>query len=126
MRLGLGGVRALPRASGARLVAAELTDPQGTLAALHSRLGAGLAEALGRPDERRPLFAHVTLVRLGVPAADLGGDRLTEIASGDAGVTDLTEQVFDVSRCALYDSRQIAGGPPRYDALVGGRLEPVS
>jgi 2'-5' RNA ligase len=84
----------------------------GALGALHRRVARAVEEAAGISPEERPLRPHVTLVRFRRPA------RVELPASGDR------ERAFDCSRCALYDSHQVTGGPPRYQALLVATLEP--
>jgi 2'-5' RNA ligase len=49
---------------GARVLCAELSDPDGTLAALQARVSDGLAGAGVYQPEKRPFRAHVTVARL--------------------------------------------------------------
>jgi 2'-5' RNA ligase len=62
-RLALGGALLLPPRR-SRVLCAELTDPDGTLAALQARVSAGLEAAGVYPPERRPFRAHATVARL--------------------------------------------------------------
>ena len=109
-RLELGELVAFPRRSRATVVAVELRDPEGALAALHARVTAAVGRVLEAPGEDRPLRPHVTLVRFRRPA------RVGRLEPMDE------ERVFDCSRCALYDSHQTPGSPPRYEALVMASL----
>ncbi len=110
----LGGLRARPRASRARLVAVELHDRDGALAERARRVREAVGAALGRRPDASPLWPHVTVLRLAREArVDLPGP-----PSGG-------EHVFDVGRAALYDSHQSPGGPPRYRELVAVEFTPV-
>jgi 2'-5' RNA ligase len=111
-RLEVAGPVAFPRPARATVAGVELRDPSGRLAVLHRRVGAAVARAGGIAPDDRPLRAHVTLVRFRRPA------RVALAAAGDR------ERAFDCSRCALYDSHQVTGGPPRYRALLVATLEP--
>jgi 2'-5' RNA ligase len=62
-RLALGGALLLPPRR-ARVLCADLADPDGTLAALQSRVGDGLAAAGVYTPEKRPFRAHATVARL--------------------------------------------------------------
>ncbi len=110
-RLEVIGTAAFPRAARATVAGVELRDPTGGLEALHARVGRAVQAAAGIPPEARPLRPHVTLVRFRRPA------RVEPAASADR------ERAFDCSRCALYDSHQVTGGPPRYQALLVATLE---
>ena len=110
-RLEVVGTVAFPRAARATVAGVELRDPTGALEALHARIGRAVDAAAGIPPEARPLRPHVTLVRVRHPAR-----------VADAGPAD-RERAFDCSRCALYDSHQVTGGPPRYQALLVATLE---
>jgi len=112
-RVGPAALRALPRASRARLVAVELADPEGALAALARRVRAAVEQALGRPGEEGRFWPHVTLVRLRPPA------RAAALPPVDR------EHLFDISRAALYDSVQSPGGPPTYRELAAVELSPA-
>lgn len=101
-----GALRARPQASRARLIALELRDVDGALSALAARLAPAVGEALGAPPPRRPLWPHVTLVRMRRP----GPVSLPRVPH--------EERTFGISRAALYDSRQTPGGPPRYERVV--------
>jgi 2'-5' RNA ligase len=57
-----GGLLLPPRRS--RVLAVSLADPDGTLAGLQARVGAGLAEAGVYTPETRPFRAHATVARL--------------------------------------------------------------
>ena len=107
IRVAPGGLRARPRAARARLVAVELDDPQGALSERARRVRAAVDAVLGREPEDGELWPHVTLMRLGQPGR-----------VGPLEPPEGREQVFDVSRGALYDSHQSPGGPPRYRELV--------
>lgn len=62
-RLALGGALLLPPRR-ARVLCAEVEDPDGTLASLQAAVSAGLvAEGVHEP-ERRPFRAHATVARL--------------------------------------------------------------
>lgn len=102
-----GPLRAWPCAARARLVALELRDLHGGLAALAARLAPAVARALGEAPPPRPLWAHVTLVRLRRPGAV------------EPAALPREERTFGISRAALYDSRQTPGGPPRYVRVAG-------
>jgi RNA 2',3'-cyclic 3'-phosphodiesterase len=62
-RLALGGSLLLPPRR-ARVLCATLADPDGTLAALQSRVSDGLAAAGVYTPEKRPFRAHATVARL--------------------------------------------------------------
>jgi 2'-5' RNA ligase len=62
-RLALGGALLLPPRR-ARVLAADLSDPDGTLAALQSQVSDGLAAAGVYTPEKRPFRAHATIARL--------------------------------------------------------------
>jgi 2'-5' RNA ligase len=62
-RLALDGALLLPPRR-ARVLCADLSDPDGTLAALQARVSAGLAAAGVYTPEKRPFRAHVTVARL--------------------------------------------------------------
>jgi 2'-5' RNA ligase len=110
---GLGAVRARPAAGRARLVAVELLDPEGALAARAARVRAAVDGVLGRAPDGRALWPHVTVARWSRPVR----------ASRLSGVDQ--EHLFDISRAALYDSEQSPGGPPRYRELVAVELVPA-
>jgi 2'-5' RNA ligase len=112
--LALGAAHARPRPSRATLVAVELDDRDGALADRARRVREAVGQALGRRREGPPFWPHVTVVRLRRPA------RVGPLPA-PAG----REQVFDVSRGALYDSHQSPDGPPRYRELVAVEFSPV-
>jgi RNA 2',3'-cyclic 3'-phosphodiesterase len=62
-RLALAGALLLPPRR-ARVLCAEVADPDGTLAELQSRVSDGLAAAGAYEPETRPFRAHVTVARL--------------------------------------------------------------
>lgn len=62
-RLALGAALLLPPRR-ARVLCAELADPDGALAALQARVSAGLADAGVYTPEKRPFNAHATVARL--------------------------------------------------------------
>jgi 2'-5' RNA ligase len=111
-RLEIAGAVAFPRPARATVAGVELRDLTGALAALHRRVAEAVERGAGIPPEDRPLRPHVTLVRFRRPT------RIAVPAPGDR------ERAFDCSRCALYDSHQVTGGPPRYQALLVATLEP--
>jgi 2'-5' RNA ligase len=113
VRVGLGPLRARPRSSRARLVARELTDPEGALAEWILRVRAAVDAALERSPDGSAPWPHVTLVRL---------RRAVRVDLPPA--TD-EEHMFDISRAALYDSHQSPGGPPRYRELFAVELRPA-
>lgn len=114
IRVALGGVRARPRASRARLLAVELDDPDGGLAERARRVREALAGVLGREADGTPLWPHVTVLRL---------SRAARVPPPPA--PRWREHVFDVGRGALYDSHQSPGGPPRYRELAAVEFAPV-
>lgn len=105
------GLATRPRGRRPRLVALELDDPGGEAARRAGRLRALLERAVGAVPDARPLWPHVTLVRL---------PRGTSGAPGT--LPDVPEHVFDFSRAALYHSDTSGGGPSRYVALGALRL----
>jgi 2'-5' RNA ligase len=113
IRVAPGGLQARPRAARARLVAVELDDPEGALSERARRVRAAVDAVLGREPEGGALWPHVTVMRLGRPAP-----------VGPLEAPNGREQVFDVSRGALYDSHQSPGGPPRYRELVAVEFSP--
>ncbi|MDX6554888.1 MAG: 2,3-cyclic 3-phosphodiesterase [Miltoncostaeaceae bacterium] len=113
-RLELVGPIAFPRPARATVAGVELRDRTDALATLHRGVEEAVRRAAGIPPEDRPLRAHVTLVRFRRPT------RIAPDASDDR------ERAFDCSRCALYDSHQVTGGPPRYQALLVATLEAPS
>jgi RNA 2',3'-cyclic 3'-phosphodiesterase len=62
-RLALGAALLLPPRR-ARVLCADLEDPDGALAALQARVGAGLEAAGVYTPEKRPFRAHATVARL--------------------------------------------------------------
>ena len=121
-RLEVVGTAAFPRPARATAAGVELRDRTGALEALHARVGRAVQAAAGIAPDARPLRPHVTLARLRRPG------RVAAARSVEP------ERAFDCSRCALYDSHQVTGGPPRYQALLvatldapaGARDEPLS
>ena len=69
-QLSLGGAVWLPRRR-PRVLAVELADGDGALAAVQRDLAAALAEAVAWTPERRPFFAHVTVARVRAAAKNL-------------------------------------------------------
>jgi RNA 2',3'-cyclic 3'-phosphodiesterase len=114
IRASAGGLRARPRSARARLVAVELDDPDGGLAERARRVREAIDGVLGRDPDDGAMWPHVTVLRLGRPA------RL-DPAPAPGG----WEQVFAISRGALYDSHQSPGGPPRYRELASVEFAPV-
>jgi RNA 2',3'-cyclic 3'-phosphodiesterase len=110
----LDGLRPRPRVARARLVAVELDDPEGGLAARAGRVREAVDAVLGREPADAPPWLHVTVLRLGRPA---------RVGPGEA--SEGGEQAFAVSRGALYDSHQSPGGPPRYRELAAVEFAPV-
>jgi RNA 2',3'-cyclic 3'-phosphodiesterase len=75
-RLALAGGLLLPPRR-ARVLCAEVEDPDGTLAALQERVSLGLAAAGVYEPEKRPYRAHVTVARLRPrqrPPRDVSGE----------------------------------------------------
>jgi 2'-5' RNA ligase len=73
--LALGAGRWLPPRR-PRVLAVEVADPSGGLAALQAAVARGLGEAIGFVPERRRFLAHVTVGRVrsrGVAPASAGG-----------------------------------------------------
>jgi 2'-5' RNA ligase len=107
-------VVARPRASAARLVAVELEDLDGAVAAAAARIRAAVGHVSDGSDDRRPFWPHVTVARFRRP------ERVRGFPDIDG------EHVFDITRASLYDSFITPGRPPRYEALVtvtlGGSL----
>jgi len=106
--LALGAPRWLP-ARRPRVLAVEVIDRTGALAALQRAVAAGLAQAIGFAGDRRPFLPHVTVARVRgrarVSAVDLGA------------VPDVAE--FRVEALTLMRSRLNAApdGAARYEAL---------
>lgn len=65
--LGVTGARFLPERGGKRVVALELDDREGALAALQADVVHGLAERGLYKPEKRPFLAHVTVARFRRP-----------------------------------------------------------
>ncbi|WP_217915798.1 RNA 2',3'-cyclic phosphodiesterase [Miltoncostaea marina] len=112
-RVAPAALRARPRAARARLVALELADPDGVLAAMAGRVRGAADRALGRAPSAVAFWPHVTIVRLRRPA------RVAGLPAVDG------ERLFDISRAALYDSVQSPGGPPEYRELAAVELSPA-
>ncbi len=110
---GLGAARARPRPARARLVAVELLDPEGAIAARSRAVRAAADAVLGRPSDPVPPWPHVTVARF------------RNAARVDPGEVRIAEHLFDISRAALYDSHQSPAGPPRYRELAAIDLAPV-
>ena len=93
-----------------RVLAVELGDADGALAAMQAELAAGLQEAIGWTPERRPFLAHVTVarVRSGAQRLPEGGD---PPALGPFGAPALT----------LFRSLVSARGA-RYEPLTRSKL----
>ena len=104
---------ALAEAVRAGLAGPSIRVAVGGLRARPRAARARLVAVLGRTPDGAALWPHVTVVRLGRPA------RLGPLEA-PAG----REQVFDVSRGALYDSHQSPEGPPRYRELVAVEFSP--
>jgi RNA 2',3'-cyclic 3'-phosphodiesterase len=108
-RLALGAALLLPPRR-ARVLCAELEDPEGTLQALQARVSGGLAAAAAYVPEKRPFRAHVTVARLRPRAR-----APREIAAAPAPVR------FHAEAVTLYASRLHPGGA-RYEALARAPL----
>lgn len=102
----VGRLHCRPRPSAARLVAAELADPTGALAAHAARLAGALGDARDALGAARPFWPHVTLVRMSRP---------TQVRRFPRSES---EHVFAIHRITLYDSHMSPGMPPRYEALM--------
>jgi len=100
----VSGVRARPSSRRARVVAVELAPRHDAQGEALRRLRDGLLGAAGRPADDRPLWLHVTLVRL-------RGARRVELP--EQNPSDV-ERMFVFSRLALYDSELGDDGPPHY------------
>jgi 2'-5' RNA ligase len=107
--LALGGALLLPPRR-ARVLCAELEDPDGTLAALQARVSGGLAAAGVYVPEKRPFRAHATVARLRPRAR-----APREIAAVPAPLR------FHAEAVTLYASRLHPAGA-RYDALARAPL----
>lgn len=83
-----------------------ISDPAGALAALHGRLEAQLATAIGREPERRAFRPHVTVARV------RRGARIRPVS------LDGPEPVrFGAEAVTLLRSH-LGAGPPRYEAVA--------
>jgi 2'-5' RNA ligase len=107
--LALGGALLLPPRR-ARVLCAELEDPDGALAAVQARVGAALAEAGVYTPEKRPFRAHATVARLRPRARP---PRAVEVAPRPLA--------FDGEAVTLYVSRLHPAGA-RYEALARATL----
>jgi 2'-5' RNA ligase len=96
---------ARPRPASARLIAAELDDPAGTMATLAGTVRRSLGGIDGVSVGDRPLWPHVTLVRFGRPTRVRRSPQTR------------SEHVFDFSRISLYDSMISPGASSSYEAL---------
>jgi 2'-5' RNA ligase len=104
-RLRLGAALLLPP-RGARVLCADLDDPDGTLAGLQSRVSSALAAAGVYTPEKRPFRAHATVARL--------RPRARAPRSVDAAPEPLE---FSGEALTLFRSRLHPHGA-RYEALV--------
>jgi 2'-5' RNA ligase len=112
--LALGAARWLPPRR-PRVLAVEVEDRDGALAAVQAAVVAGLAEAIGFAPERRRFLAHVTVGRVrsrGAPAA--GGD-LPAVPSAEP---------FAVVALTLMRSRLGGGRAARYEPVERVALSP--
>lgn len=103
---GIAAVVGRPRAGAARLAAAELSDPTGTMARHAAAVAAHIAPVAGLHSDERPFWPHVTLVRFRRPT------RMRRFPTHES------EHVFVIDRITLYDSYIGSNGPPRYQALM--------
>jgi len=110
-RVRIGRVVARPRPSTARLVAVELDDADGELAALAARVEGAVAGVIGCASPPCRFWPHVTIARFSRPT------RLRRSPSAGG------EHVFALTRVALYDSHIAPSRPPRYEALLEARLD---
>ena len=118
--LALGGAVWLPRRQ-PRVLAVELSDPEGALVRAQSRLSAALSEGGWYQPERRPYLAHVTVARVaGRPTSVKRGSPLARAASAVQKLTPPSRLEFRGSDVVLYRSRLQRGGA-QYEAL--GRVE---
>jgi RNA 2',3'-cyclic 3'-phosphodiesterase len=108
-RLVLGDVLLLPPRR-ARVLTVAIEDPDGTLAALQTRVAGALAAAGVYTPEKRPFRPHVTVARL----------RPRTHAPRDAALT-LDPQEFRGEAVTLYVSRLHPSGA-RYEPLSRARL----
>jgi 2'-5' RNA ligase len=103
-RLDLGPALLLPPRR-ARVLCAEVADPDGTLAALQARVSTGLAAAGVYEPERRAFRAHVTVARL-----QTGARAPRAVEAAPAAVA------FAAAALTLYRSRLGRSGA-RYEPL---------
>jgi 2'-5' RNA ligase len=108
--LSLAGPRRLPPRR-PRVLAVELADADGALAALQRDVARALAEAVGWEPERRAFLAHVTVARVRADA------RLPEVEPPPA------LGPFAARALTLFRSHVGAGGS-RYEALTRVPLAP--
>jgi 2'-5' RNA ligase len=139
----LGAARWLP-ARRPRVLAVEVADPSGGLAALQAAVVAGLGEAIGFAPERRRFLAHVTVGRVrrgdmgrvgvrarGAPAAPSAGDvpaapGVARPAAPSAGALPAAPGVapFALTALTLMRSKLGGGRPARYEPVERVALSP--
>src|SRR5579875_255564 len=107
--LALGGARWLPPRR-PRVLAVEVVDPQGRLAAIQAALSQSLSAAGWYETERRPYLAHVTVARVG---------RWVRVPAGPLPAP--PPLAFRGARIVLYRSHLARGGA-RYEPLAAVEL----
>lgn len=111
VRVKIGRVVGRPAPGRARLLAVELDDVDGELAAIAARIDRAASTVLGRAAPQRRFWPHVTIARFSRPT------RLRRSPSAGG------EHVFAITRVALYDSHIAPSRPPRYEAIMDARLD---
>jgi len=114
--LALGRPRWLPPRR-PRVLAVEVADRSGTLAALQAAVVSGLGEAIGFAPERRAFLAHVTVGRVRSGARVRGDVALPAVEAGEP---------FALAALTLMRSRLGggSGGAAAYEALERVALSP--
>ncbi len=102
----LGAAVARPRAGRARLMAVEVDDPDGTIAAQVGRIVDVVRPLMDDHDAERPFWPHVTVARFRRPTRVRGFPAPQH------------EHVFAINRVTLYDSVTSSKGPPVYRPLM--------
>jgi 2'-5' RNA ligase len=112
--LTLGAARWLPRRR-PRVLAVEIEDRGGGLAALQAAVVAGLQAAIGFAPERRRFLAHVTVGRVRSRGAPPPAGDLPAVESGAP---------FALAALTLMRSRLGGGRPARYEPVERVALSP--